>query len=130
MSKANIITIKPEKRIYDSIAKMSLKAIETFRKEKTRCYEQQAYARAIHDSLLENLTIFKLNLSLSEDMLRLHNNKREQIIKHHIKHLFLDLANQIYESGLFHHREYSNGYETFLDVEVAIFKGGLDDSKN
>lgn len=120
----NIIKIKPEKRIRDSIARMSLDAIGIFEKEKLRGKrESQAYAIALNDVLEDNLQIFKISSSFDRGMLLSIKDNHEKFLSHHIRAAFMRLGEEIYKSGLFHHQEYSNGYENFIDIEIAIFKG-------
>ena len=107
------------------ISKMSLDAYEKFDKEKLSGQtDRVAMARAIGDTIRENILILTENYSMDRDLINRGYMEREGYVEHIEQATFMKLAKSIYESKNYRVEKFKNDYEYSFRYQLAIFSIG------
>ena len=107
------------------ISKMSLAAYEKFDKEKMSGQNDRvAMARAIGDTVKENICIFTQYYSMDRDLINHGYKDKDGYIKHIEKATFLKFAESIFESNNYRVEKFNNVYEYKFKYQLALFNIG------
>lgn len=107
------------------ISKMSLDAYEKFDKEKLSGQtDRVAMARAIGDTIRENICILTENYSMDRELINHGYMEKEGYIEHIEQVTFMRLAKAIYESNNYRIEKFQNNYEYRFKYQLALFNIG------
>lgn len=107
------------------ISKMCLEAYELFDKEKANGNSDRvSMARAIGDTIRNNMVIYSQNYSLDREMISRGYLENQDYIKHLEKSVFMKFAENLYESNNYRVDKTKNFYEYILKYQLAVFNIG------
>lgn len=110
-------------RVSAIIAKVCIDAYERYDKEREGGQsERVAMARAIGDSIKENIIIHQDGFSLDREMLARGYGNKEDFIKHMEDKVFYSFAKTLRDSMQYRVESFNNFYETVYKYELATFK--------
>ena len=104
------------------ISKMCLQAYEKFDKEKENGNNDRvSMARAIGDTIKENMAIYTQSYSLDREMISRGYLDNKDYLKHIEKKVFIGFAETLYESNNYRVEKFNNNYEYVLKYQLAVF---------
>ena len=110
------------------ISKMTLSAYEKFDREKLSGQNDRvAMARAIGDTIRENIVIFTESHSMDRDLINHGYMEKEGYVQHIEQATFMKLAKAMYDSDNYRVEKFQNNYEYRFKYQLALFNiGKLD----
>lgn len=81
-------------------------------------------ARAIGDTIRENILILTNQYSMDRDLINHGYMKKEEYLQHVERATFMELTKSIYETGNYRVEKIKNDYEYSFRYQLAIFSIG------
>ena len=104
------------------ISKMCLEAYELFDKEKANGNSDRvSMARAIGDTVKNNMVICTQNYSMDRDMISHGYLDNKDYLKYQEKAVFMKFAETLYESSNYRVEKFLNDYEYVFKYQLAVF---------
>lgn len=106
------------------ISKMCIEAFDRYEAEIDVVPQRTAIARAIGDTIRENIEIMNCEYFMDRNAINHQMNEKTDYLKHMEKATFMKFAEALYNSGNYRVERFNNYHETSFKCQLAVFKIG------